>query len=126
MPTYFMLLAFALEDLLKAALIRRDLEQLRDRVASTGKLPRKLSTHDLFALMTELGVEPSDWFEEILVRRLIRAATWFGRYPIPVTFREYNTVRYSDGKEYSLPHAASDDFTNIPRLIDRIRTTLKV
>ena len=125
-PTFFMLTAFALENLLKAALISQQKEALRAKVERDGKLPKLLSTHDLYQLMDRLGVAPTEQFDEILVRRLTRAAEWYGRYPVPVTYRTYNTVRYANGKQYSLPTLGADDLKRLARIIHVTRRQLMV
>ena len=80
-----MLISFAVENLLKAAAVTRKGIEYMDRFQSTGKFPAELKQHDLVKLAKLLDLEVNQ-DEEDLLRRLTRAATWFGRYPAPVNY----------------------------------------
>jgi hypothetical protein len=126
LPTYFMLAAFALENLLKAALVRKHEAEFRLQIETTHKLPDTLKTHDLFKLMAKFGLAPTDRMSENLVRRLTRAAEWFGRYPIPLKADAVNLVKYSDGEEYSVWLVSAEDVAAIKQLVMFIRSELSV
>jgi hypothetical protein len=79
---HLMLVAYAIENLLKAALVRRPSHDLRRQVERSARLPRQLATHDLSRLAKSLRIDITP-DEHGLLRRLARAATWSGRYPVP-------------------------------------------
>ncbi len=122
--TYFMLVAFAVEDMLKAYLVREKKVEFQSEITKTGSLPERLQTHDIAKLMTECGL-PIAQFEQ-LAHRLSRAATWFGRYPVPQHFRKINLVRFSGGEEYSLVLAVFQDVEDLQLFIYYIRNNLSI
>lgn len=76
-----MMMGFALENLLKALLLR-DPEHLRKAFSKEGKLSWKGDGHDLIALSKEAGFE---WGrkEEQYLELWQMCAKWAGRYPLP-------------------------------------------
>ncbi len=140
---YFMLLAYAVENLLKAFLVRnnrwkyeRDLDaadRRREKLKAEGRnsqnssdLPAELKGHDLvkFARMVGLRFDLTD--EDLLVR-LTRSATWFGRYPVPLRYEgSSGGTQFSDGKRYSDSHFYGDDIDSLKRFIGRLRTELNL
>ena len=77
---FFLLVAYAIENLAKAALIHRERAQFRNRLLKS--LPSFLSSHDLMHLAGKLGFSLSVVEEDLLVR-LSRNSVWAGRYPVP-------------------------------------------
>lgn len=85
LAVFFMLNAFAIENLLKARLVSLEREAIERELAETGSFPRLLRDHDLYRLACRAGVEPLAIQYELLVHRLTRSAIWYGRYPVPIT-----------------------------------------
>ena len=123
---YLMLTAFAVENLLKAELVRQCYHEFKEEFDSSGKLPPLLKTHDLFTLAKRVDLSMgSD--EEALLRRLTRAAIWAGRYPLPIEFGDLSgSEEFSDGKTGSVSYLAGNDVPRLKRLIDKIRTEFSV
>jgi hypothetical protein len=87
---YLTLMAYSLENLLKAHLVERDRSSIAAEVLRTGALPRPLKTHDLVALAADCGLSLND-SEAALIRRLTRHAKWIDRYPFATSVHEnYN------------------------------------
>ena len=119
---YLMLTAFAVENLLKAELVRKFHGSFQQQFDSSGKLPPLLKTHVLFVLAKKagfsMGVE-----EEDMLRRLTRSATWAGRYPVPIQSNELASgERFSDGKVWSISHLGGNDVDRLRKLVDNIRS----
>jgi hypothetical protein len=122
--TYFMLLAFAVENLLKASAVNRNGMEYRDAFRSTLKFPEDLRSHDLVRLagLVDLSYTPD---EEELLRRLTRGATWFGRYPAPLHYAEMSgNKRFSDGNEHSLSWFGGDDVSRLNEFISSLPARL--
>ncbi|MDQ5870767.1 MAG: hypothetical protein M3547_00990 [Acidobacteriota bacterium] len=131
---YFMLVGFAVENLLKGALVFsyvptngvmyfRTYSPLYGEI-SQGDLPGLLKNHDLPALAQRLELELSPE-EEDLLHRLTRATEWYGRYPVPVRYEELEgTRRFGDGKRYSVSYSAGDDVERVKRLIQSLEKKL--
>lgn len=121
---YFMLVSFAVENLLKAAAVSRNSFAYKERFRSTGKFPAELQKHDLVGLIHSLGLVVTQE-EEDLLRRLTRGATWFGRYPAPLKHSEMSgTERFSDGKEYSVSWFGREDVTKVGTFINGLPVRL--
>jgi hypothetical protein len=108
---YFMLVAFALENLLKAALINSGAVS----VAGATRLPGELNTHDLprLARRTNLALGESD---RHLLEELKRDCEWFGRYPVPAEAPSARSY-ISYGKE---------DSDRLLALVRRVRNELGI
>ena len=130
--TYFMLMSFCVENLLKAALIqtdglqyRRDFRSCFESGKNSGKcFPSTLKTHDLFELSIKANLSLREGEEELL-RRLSRCAEWAGRYPSPLRYEEMSGAEtFSDGENYFLSWFAGNDVaklnTFIPALPQRL------
>ena len=110
---YFMLLAFASENLFKAAAIARDGLKYKVAFGRTQKFPKELTKHDLVKLAQLVDFTYSSEEEDIL-RRLTRSAIWFGRYPAPLNYVEMSGQEtFSDGNEYAVSWFGGND---VPRL----------
>jgi hypothetical protein len=76
-----MLCAFSIENLLKGQIVEKDRKSVYDSVFQSGKLPRRLSTHNLPQLAGDCHVELTDLGKKML-HFLTRHSTWIGRYPL--------------------------------------------
>jgi len=79
---YFMLIAYAIENLCKGLLIKRNRARVWDSAAKAGKLLGDVLGHDVLALLKKIKfpLRPED---EELAFRLERSAVWSARYPVP-------------------------------------------
>ena len=121
-----MLIAFAVENLLKAELVRKSYSEFRQIFEASGKLPPLRKTHDLFILAQEAALTIR-LEEEDLLRRLTRSAIWAGRYPLPIEFNELaGGEEFSDGKVWSVSYLGGKDVERLRKLIDKIRADFNV
>ncbi len=123
--TYFMLMSFCVENLLKAALIqvkglsyKRDFRSCLQADKKSSKcFPFELKTHDLFDLSEKADLALQDG-EEDLLRRLSRCAEWAGRYPSPLRYEEMSGAEtFSNGEEYSLSWFSEGDVQRLNEFI---------
>jgi hypothetical protein len=116
-----MLTAFAIENLLKAELVRKFYRQFKEEFDSSGELPPLLKRHHLFILAKKAGLSMGPE-EEDLLRRLTRAAIWAGRYPIPIEFGELSGgEQFSDGSVRSISYLGGKDVDRLRKLLSKIR-----
>ena len=95
-----MLLAYAVENLLKAAAVARNGTSYRTEFAAKHAFPQKLKEHDLVKLATFVKLVFSTE-EEDLLRRLTRSSLWFGRYPVPLKYADLSGEQtFCDGNAY--------------------------
>jgi hypothetical protein len=121
---YFMLLSFAVEDILKAAAISRNGLRYKREFKTNKKFPSELQDHDLvrLALLVDLGFENG---EEDLLRRLTRSAVWHGRYPAPLKYPEMSGLtKFLDGTERRISWYSGSDIDRLNSLIRRLPARL--
>lgn len=119
---YFILVAYALENLFKAVIIQQEKENLRGQLLSTGRLPKIIEGHDLVALARATGLA-TDVGEEDLLTRLCWNSVWAGRYPVPIDCGGLKNVKvYSDGKGYLTAYFSPDDVGRLNALVQRVKT----
>ena len=83
-PVYLMLMAYAVENLLKAFIVRSRQNDLDAQVSGDHALPNQLKSHDLLALAAAAGVKSALLtYRQDLLKRMVRSAVWYGRYPVP-------------------------------------------
>jgi hypothetical protein len=114
---YFMLIAFATENLLKAAAVARNSTRYKRDFRDNKKFPNELQEHDLVKLakLVDLDFSVS---EEDLLRRLKRSAIWYGRYPAPLKYPEMaGKEKYSNGNEYSVNFFGGDDIVRLNEFV---------
>jgi hypothetical protein len=120
---YFMLVAYALENLFKALIIREHRDDIQDQVLRTGgKLPGIAKDHDLIRLAkaAHLIIDVGD--EDVLTR-LHWNSVWAGRYPLPVDCGGLRNVKvYSDGKGYLVACFYPNDIDRLNALVQRVKT----
>lgn len=84
---YLMLSSFAIENLLKAIIIKNDLNTIKTNFKKCNRLPKILSSHNLLELARKANSNDIDKeeniFLKIFLKKLSRNAIWEGRYPIP-------------------------------------------
>jgi len=121
--TYFMLVAYALENLLKALYIKLNKDSVKKDLEEKGKLPEAITGHDLYGLAKKLEVVEMDWGEEALLQRMSRSVVWFGRYPVPIKPHQLKSFHDSEIEQLSIPfrHYSPDDLREIQTIISRIR-----
>jgi len=122
-PSYMMLVAFALENLFKAKLVKQQSAQLKQQIAQTGKLPGLLKTHNLKSLARSCNIVIDTQTANSL-DRLAKFSVWRGRYHFAQTFQEF----YHLTPENTYPSTgiafASDDVESISRLVERLSDEL--
>jgi hypothetical protein len=117
--TYFMLAAFALENLLKSIVIRNREKEYHNRLFR--RLPGDIQTHDLWHLSQKVKLNAT-LEEEDLLRRLSRQSIWAGRYPIPIEDTHLKNIeRYSDDKSYLAAVFYPNDVDRLNSLLSRVR-----
>lgn len=123
---YFMLIAFAVENLLKAAAVSRNSFKYRENFRLNGNFPSELKKHDLLKLGQSLNLSVTRE-EEDLLRRLTRGAIWFGRYPAPLKYSEMSGIeRFSDGKEYQVSWFGREDVNKLRIFINGLPARLEL
>lgn len=121
---YFMLLAFATENLLKAAAVARDAYKYKEEFRRTLKFPRELTKHNLVALAQKVDLKFTRE-EEDLLRRLTRSAIWYGRYPVPLEYDKMSgNERFNDGREYTVSWFGGNDVKRLNLFINGLPARL--
>ncbi len=123
---HFMLVSYAVENLFKAALVRKNSRRYKEDFEENESFPDELRTHDLVALarLTGFTLDP---VREDLLRRLTRSALWHGRYPVPLDYRELSgSETFEDGKLYSVSHFFPDEIDRLKTLVQGIRAELSL
>jgi hypothetical protein len=125
--TYFMLISYALENLLKALYIKLNKNSLEAELQKKAQLPKAIAGHDLYQLAKELGVVNMEWGEESLLQKISRSAVWFGRYPTPVVPYQLERFYKLELEDFRVPFRSytSDDLDEIHSIISRVRDRLK-
>jgi len=120
---YFMLVAYALENLFKALIIREHRDYIEDQVLRTrGKLPKIVNNHDLIRLAKEAHFT-IDVPDEDVLTRLRWNSLWAGRYPLPVDCGGLKNVEvYSDGKGFLVACFYPNDIDRLNALVQRVKT----
>ena len=118
--TYFMLVAYAIENYLKAVLIAEFETSYKNEILRTGKLPSSLNNHDLINLSERTKFTLSN-IDTSLLTRLSRNSLWQGRYPVPINADQLNSMAIYKGNAYFTAFLAPPDIKNLNTLIRRIR-----
>lgn len=117
--TYFMLIAYAIENLLKAILIKQSIEKYKREIMRSHKLPEDLKEHDLMVLVNKAKFTINQT-ETNLLSRLYRNSIWQGRYPVPVNAGQLDSIVLHSGKAHFTAFLAPNDIPNLKILIRRI------
>ena len=124
--TYFMLIAFAVENLLKASIISVNSINYKREFTETFKFPKDLQSHDLVKLAkkAEVGFSRD---EEDLLRRLTRSAIWFGRYPVPLKYKHSSGAQtFDDGKAYSDSWFGENDVERLKKFVHDLKERMGI
>lgn len=121
--TYFMLVAYAIENYLKAILVVENKEKYRQYILHTGNLPEDLKNngHDLNRLIKSSKLALTEG-ESSLLTRLYRHSVWQGRYPVPVKAEDLNITATYNGKGFDKKAIGlwSEDINELKILIRRV------
>lgn len=121
---YFMLIAYALENLCKAILVHRKKESLKNRLLKS--VPKEIQGHDLLKLVKNIGLRLNITTEELLAR-LSRNSIWAARYPIPIESSKMTIYeKVSNGQQVFAAFFTLEDMNKIDRFIDRFKNLIKV
>lgn len=121
---YFMLLAFAVENFLKAAIVHKNSIRFKRKFRQDNKFPEELKGHDLIKLAQSANVTFT-FEEEDLLRRLTRHAIWAGRYPVPLNFKHSsNAAKFLDGNEYAISWFGGTDVERLNSFIENLESQL--
>lgn len=118
--TYFLLVAYAIENYFKAIMITEFDAKYRDEIFRTGKLPEALKGHNLTSLARRAKFSLND-IEIALLTRVYRNSIWQGRYPVPVNVDQLNSMAVYNGKTFFTAFLAPADINNLNTLIRRIK-----
>ena len=109
-----MLAAYAVENLLKAFIVRDSHRELETYVNNKHDLPGQLKSHDLVKLAEIARVKCALLgYRRDLLRRMGRSAVWYGRYPVPLSF---------DRREPDIAYLGGGDIDEIRCLVRDIRS----
>lgn len=119
---YFMLMSYALENLLKALKIKND-SQLKGELKQTKKFPKGFPTHDVYSLAKDAGLMSENDYPDLteaLLTRMSKCAKWFGRYPVPVEANDIKSFFELENADYSAfaRHYSSTDVSEIDKIIE--------
>lgn len=117
---YFMLMAFAVEDMFKGIIIQHNYEQLAEEARTRKRIPGIINSHDLVSLSEKANISISAEEEELLLR-LKDNLTWRGRYPTPLTENGLNSVPLKNGEFASQAHYSKGDIDAINALIEKVQ-----
>ena len=125
--TYFMLVAYAIENYFKAILVSENEEKYSQEILHAGNLPEDLKKngHDLIALSMKIKSKLSlTDMETSLLTRLYRHSVWQGRYPVPHKADDLNNTATYDGKGFDIKAIGlwPDDIDGLKILIRRIKS----
>jgi len=125
---YFLLSSYAIENLLKAVIIKKRRKELENTINRSIKFPTILKEHDLFKLAKRAGLLSFSLDNEEYLKKLTRSVIWYGRYPMPINPSNFNTfaVAEQDKTPYSLSSYTSMDVKEVKRLVNEIRGFLNL
>jgi hypothetical protein len=117
---YFMLTAYAVENLCKGLLIKKNLSTMQSAADLKGSLPRDVISHNLLVLLRRIGFDLNPEDSE-LAFRLERSAVWSARYPVPIG-AEHRTLqmRTAEGEEVVPTWHKKDDVEVVKNFVTRV------
>lgn len=111
---YFMLCAYALENLIKAKIVENKIST-EGVPTNVQELPKDLKCHDLIVLLKRCRRESLAEEYASILKRLSRSSIWYGRYPVPLAAGSMEPVE-SLGEPVSLTAYSSNDRHEIKKL----------
>jgi hypothetical protein len=113
---YFMLCAYALENLFKARIVQVQRPAIEERLrANPDDLPNLLASHDLVDLAVKAGMQHFAEEERFFLKKLSAASVWYGRYPLPRSTADFG----------SAGGVASEDPAWIDSAVDNIKVEIR-
>jgi hypothetical protein len=116
---YMMLTAFALEDILKAIVLKRDPSIIDDE----NRRNKLFSGHDLCSLSKQTEINSTD--EEIDLLRRLSQSVFGGRYPIPKDWVRYKGQSDGSGSVPPSVFKLPSDFLAIIGVVHKLEAELK-
>jgi hypothetical protein len=92
----------------------------REEVERSSELPRHLRSHDLVSLVQAAGLV-IDAHEEGELKRLSEAATFFGRYPMPLVAGGLMTPDNDEWRRYDFDQIVEADLETTRSIFERLR-----
>jgi len=90
---YFMLCAYALENLFKARIVQVQRSVIEEQLRrKPDDLPGLLASHNLVNLAVRAGMKEFADEEGFFLKKLSAASLWYGRYPLPRTTADFGTA----------------------------------
>lgn len=117
---YFMLMAFAIENLLKGIIIKSNYTELAREAKEKNKIPSDINSHDLRNLAIKANISINADEEEMLLR-LKDNLIWRGRYPVPLAEKGLDSKPLNNGDFASQAHYSLRDIDAINLLINKLR-----
>ena len=117
---YMMLTAFALEDIFKAIVLKRD----PDIIDDTKRKKNLFSGHDLCTLATKAQITCTA--SEIDLLRRLSQSVYGGRYPIPKDWITYKGILDGSGSVSSGVFILPKDFVAITNFVHKLEAELKI
>jgi hypothetical protein len=118
-----MLIAYAVENLLKAGLIKQNRDAYEKTISEEHILPHDLKSpkHRIMPVVRRLNIKISTT-ERKLLQRLSRTAFWQGRYPIPTVTQDIHRC-FTEGKTTNFVGiSSSEDIDLLELIVERIKT----
>jgi hypothetical protein len=113
---YFMLCAYALENLFKARIVQVQRSVIEQQLrAKPDDLPALLASHDLVNLAAKAEMKQFAEEERFFLKKLSAASVWYGRYPLPRSTADFA----------SAGGVASEDPAWIDSAVDNIKVEIR-
>ena len=129
LATYYLLVHFALENLLKAIEVKSKPVELAAEMKERCKLPETLRTsdHDISDLAKKYNVIEQEVGHEAMLKKLQHCAVWYGRYPVGVSVAKTENFYQSEFVDFpvSLTSWCTTDFQDLDTIIERAIIRLK-
>jgi len=120
---YFMLIAYAIENLCKVILIHRKKEEWKNRLLS--KVPKDIKGHDLLKLTKDIKMH-LNISEQKLLARVTRNSIWDARYPLPLEADHMRTSeKLLNGQNSFSAYLGPNDISEIENFLKRLRKLVK-
>lgn len=98
---YYMLWGYSIENLLKAIIVKKNSEDDKKVIS---KLPTVIKSHDLLKLVESAHVSYLSRDYPDILSKLKECIIWYGRYPVPISARDYKKPGSGHRTSISLIH----------------------